>query len=150
MSMNKTWAISSWISFLTSAGIPIYLDMYATEETSQQRSRPSRSIIWDRAEQLAHCHPIHLFFLRSRVPVVQRREQGFLKESCTKSRCRCPPRTRSTFCLSLMNRTEHSCPIAATRINHDQFVCASRLVHCPRLLLNNNSPVFVQSMREVT
>src|SRR5205814_2146606 len=85
MSMNKTWAISSWISFLTSAGIPIYLDMYATEETSQQRSRPSRSIIWDRAEQLAHCHPIHLFFLRSRVPVVQRREQGFLKESCTKA-----------------------------------------------------------------
>src|SRR5438270_2824975 len=84
MSMNKTWAISSWISFLTSAGIPIYLDMYATEETSQQRSRPSRSIIWDRAEQLAHCHPIHLFFLRSRVPVVQRREQGFLKEVALK------------------------------------------------------------------
>src|SRR6476646_8096316 len=43
MSMNRTCAISSWISFLTSAGIPIYLDMYATEETSQQRSRPSRS-----------------------------------------------------------------------------------------------------------
>src|SRR5438552_13575441 len=79
MSMNKTWAISSWISFLTSAGIPIYLDMYATVETSQQRSRPSRSIIWDRAEQLAHCHPTRLFFLRLRVPVVQRREQGFPK-----------------------------------------------------------------------
>src|SRR6266481_1293971 len=77
MSMNRTCAISSWISFLTSAGIPIYLDMYATEETSQQRSRPSRSIIWDRAEQLAHCHPIHLFFVDSTVTVVQRKERRF-------------------------------------------------------------------------
>src|ERR1700745_1184616 len=77
MSMNRTCAISSWISFLTSAGIPIYLDMYATEETSQQRSQPSRSIIWDRAEQLAHCRPIHLFFVDSVVPVVQRIERWF-------------------------------------------------------------------------
>ena len=34
MSMNRTCAISSWISFLTSAGIPIYLDIYTTEEIS--------------------------------------------------------------------------------------------------------------------
>src|SRR5204863_4150433 len=31
MSMNKTWAISSWISFLTSAGIPIRAEMCAAE-----------------------------------------------------------------------------------------------------------------------
>ena len=48
---------------------------------SQQGSRPSRSKIGDRiaTEQLAHCHPIHLFFVDSMVPVVQRKERGFPK-----------------------------------------------------------------------
>src|SRR6266403_4156829 len=32
MSMNRTWAISSWISFLTSAGIPIRAEMCAAED----------------------------------------------------------------------------------------------------------------------
>src|SRR5437899_8586327 len=79
MSMNSTCAISSWISFLTSAGILVHLDMFATPETLKQRSRPSRSMIGDRPSQLAHCHPTHLFFLDSTVPVVQRKEQLFPK-----------------------------------------------------------------------
>ena len=33
MSMKRTCAILSSISFLTSAGIPVHLDIFATEET---------------------------------------------------------------------------------------------------------------------
>src|SRR5438132_12303224 len=79
MSRKRTCAISSSISFLTSAGIPIQSRHVRHCRDSQQRSRPSRSMIGNRPSQLAHCHPIHLFFVDSIVPVVQRKEQGFPK-----------------------------------------------------------------------
>src|SRR5438445_13650144 len=42
MSMNKTWAISSWISFLTSADIRIHMETPVTEIVSVRLPRVER------------------------------------------------------------------------------------------------------------
>src|SRR6266550_64483 len=97
MSRKRTCAISSSISFLTSAGIPIYLDTFATEETlnnalarrDQTWLESSATVISLRlspaVEQLAiFTFAFEIGNQRSKigncaVPVVQRKEQGFPK-----------------------------------------------------------------------
>src|SRR5258707_2526483 len=95
MSMNRTWAISSWISFLTSAGIPIRAEMCAAEDILNRAvGRRDQSCL----ESPASCHiasalahsrtavysrsAFEIGNQRSKignctVPVVQRKEQGF-------------------------------------------------------------------------
>src|SRR5438067_11703818 len=85
MSMNKTCAISSAISFLISVDMdgerPRHLYQLGLSPFSQaglDESGPSPRD-GDRAEQLAHPHSIRVFFATYSVPVVQRIEQGFPK-----------------------------------------------------------------------
>src|SRR5438477_4819803 len=97
MSMNKTWAISSWISFLTSAGILIRAEMCATEDILN-RAVGRRDQSWLESplptwrvilrfrnnNSRRPCSRFEIGNQRSKirdctVPVVQRKEQGFPK-----------------------------------------------------------------------
>ena len=75
MSRKRTCAISSSISFFTSPGIPIHLDTFATEEPLNNALNRREQSFGIALSKLAHRHPIHLFFVDSMVPVVQRKER---------------------------------------------------------------------------
>src|SRR4030095_10307191 len=79
MSMNNTWAISSGISFCTSTGILIHLDMFANDESLNKAlgRRDQRLGIGSPLSNLLIVIQSIYSFSIQRVAVVQRRERRF-------------------------------------------------------------------------